>query len=132
MSRRMHHDVPEHDEGPGPVPGARDRLPSLWFGILAAPVAWALQLPVIYGLAVRACDHVGMASLHVVSVLCVVASVAGGYVAWRNLQAVHEPAAESASTRRMMSLLGLMTALLFGLVVLDSWLAVFLLSPCPW
>jgi len=108
------------------------RLPSLWFGLLAAPVAWTIQLPVVYGLAVRACDHVGMIVLHLVSVLCILAVIAGGTAAWRNLQAVHEPAAESASTRRIMSLLGLMGAALFGLVVLDSWLAVFLLSPCPW
>jgi hypothetical protein len=109
----------------------RDRLPSLWFGLLAGPVAWTIQLPLLYALAVRNCDHVGMASLHVVSLLCVVGTLAGGHAAWRNLQARREPSDAAAGTRRLMALLGLMAATLFGLVVLWGWLAVFLLSPCP-
>lgn len=122
---------PLYGDGPAPEPGGAERIPSLWFGLLAAPLAWAVQLPLVYALAVWSCDHVGMAWLHVVSVLCVVVAAAGGHAAWRNLNLVAVPADASASTRRLMALLGLMTATLFGLVVIGSWLAVFLLSPCP-
>ncbi|HYJ31687.1 MAG TPA: hypothetical protein VE326_00540 [Candidatus Binatia bacterium] len=120
-----------YGDGPPPTPGAPDRLPSLWFGVLAGPVAWAIQLPLVYALAVWSCDHVGMATLHVVSILCFAAALAGGFSARRNLRLVRDPAGASAETRRIMALLGLMTSSLFGLVVLASWFAVFLLSPCP-
>ena len=120
-----------YGDGPAPAPGGPERLPSLWFGLLAGPAAWALQLPLVYALAVWSCDHVGMAALHVVSVLAVAAALAGGFAAWRNLRRLESPADASAGTRRLMALLCLMTAGLFGLVALGSWLAVFLLSPCP-
>ena len=120
-----------YGDGPGSAPAGPERLPSLWLGLLAGPMAWALQLPLVYALAVWSCDHVGMAALHVVSVLAIAAALGGGFASWRNLRRLDSPADAGAGTRRLMALLGLMTASLFGLVVLGSWLAVFLLSPCP-
>ncbi|MGE5178317.1 MAG: hypothetical protein ACM3PF_04400 [Bacteroidota bacterium] len=109
----------------------RPNLRSLWFGLLAGPVAWAVQLPLVYTLAVWSCDRVGFAWLHVVSILCLVAAGLGAWVSSVNLRSLAEPGQASPDARRLMSLLGVMTGALFAIVVLCSWYAVFLLSPCP-
>jgi len=111
-------------------PGERT-LPSLWFGLLAAPVAWGIQLLLVYALAVWTCDNVGLAGLHVVSLLCFVLVLAGARAAWKNLHTLSGNADASPATRRVLALLGVMASSLFAVVVLGSWLGVFLLSPCP-
>jgi putative membrane protein len=115
-----------------PRPATRNPLPSLWFGVLAGPLAWAIQLSALYALAVASCGGAGTAPLHVVSLLCLIVALLGFHTARRQLRSMRgEEENPTIGARRMLALLGILLESLFVLVMIATWAAVFLLSPCP-
>lgn len=136
-------------------PSARDAasvgLGALWFGLLAAPLAWSAQLMVDYALIAHACfpdaamrDVPILASARTivlaVSALAILAAVAGIVVATRSYgragghhesdrQQFHDaPIPEGRA--RFMALAGVLASSLFlGGIVIHA-LGIVMLSPC--
>jgi hypothetical protein len=102
-----------------------------WLGLLAGPVAWSVQLVLVYALSSWTCDGDTLAPLHVASAVCLLVAVAGGYFAcrwWRSLggwPSDHDEAAAGSS--RTMLVLGVMTGTLFSFVIIAQWLAAVVL-----
>src|SRR4051794_816891 len=112
------------------------RYPSAWAAALAGPIAWFMDLEIIYALATHACTVGSRLSLHLATIGCLgavvlagaTARVNWGYAGRRNPSDTdHGPEVQIA----FLSLLGLMTASLFGVVIIAQWIAVITLDPCP-
>src|SRR3712207_9559088 len=56
---------------------------ALWAGVLAGPVAWAMQLVTVYALVPWAAKAHRMTVPHIVTVVLLLGALAGGLVAWR-------------------------------------------------
>jgi hypothetical protein len=108
----------------------------LWLGLLLPPLAWSMQMGVMYMLQPWECLHPDRVALsHPISLMAIVIAAAGGLVAWRRWQALREPAPEPVeqlrSRGRFMALLGVSLSALFALVIIALWIPNHLLSPCP-
>lgn len=105
----------------------------LWAGVLAGPVAWAVQLVAVYAMAAWRCDGGPAWPLHLGSLACLVVAAGGATLAWRDWRAVGGwPGASeevAVGRTRLMSVVGVMTGSLFVLVIFAQWLAVIVL-PC--
>lgn len=110
------------------------RLASLWTGLLLAPVAWICQLQASYLLVFYACSSRHIFTLHVATLVFLLAAAIGGFIAWRNWERVgRELPSEDAGPvprTRFMALLGLLTSALFFLLILVQGLPSFFLEPC--
>jgi hypothetical protein len=108
---------------------------TLWFGLLAGPVAWGAQLQLVYVLATPVCAGDSSMLLHVTSLALLFLAFAGGAVAWRaHLVAGPDEArlaSEPAGRTSFMAMLGLLSSALFALTIVAQWLAVVFLDPCP-
>jgi hypothetical protein len=102
-----------------------------WFGLMTGPIAWSLQLVVVYALSSWTCDGDTLAPLHIASALCLIAAATAGVFSWKWWRSFggwpsdHDEAAAGAS--RTMLVLGLMTGTLFSIVIVAQWLAAFVL-----
>jgi nicotinamide riboside transporter PnuC len=109
-------------------------IATLWFAVLAGPLAWMLGLNAAYGLVRVACAKDSMLYLHAVSFLTLLLALAGGWVAWREWKrAGAEWPQEEGGTiprSRFMVAMGLLGSGLFSLVILAQWVASFFLNPC--
>jgi hypothetical protein len=106
-----------------------------WAGLLTGPIAWSLQLVVVYALSSWTCDGDSLAPLHVASAVCFAAAAAAGAFSWKWWRSLggwpsdHDEAAAGSS--RVMLVLGWMTGTLFAVVIIAQWLAaVVLLAHC--
>lgn len=97
------------DLSPTRVP-RRDLL--LWLGMLAGPVAWALQLQATYSLAPTACTVESKLFLHLVSLGCLLLALGGAALA-RHLG----KGACAESRERFMAVSGVVLSLGFALVI---------------
>jgi len=123
--------------------------PALLIGLLAAPLAWFLQIGVIEALAAQSCFaydrpqsqpwmHSALTTITVVSAVCLSIGVCGAAFAWRNRRIAAQVARDSgarlgqALVRRVafITRVSLMSTLLFvaGLVATD--VAGLIVSPC--
>jgi hypothetical protein len=106
---------------------------ALWAGCLTGPVAWFVQLEVAYALA--AVFGVGSRPfLHVLSMVCLLATAYGCWIAWREWgkagRAWSSPADEGLTARvRLMGALGVLTCLLSAALILAQWIAIVFLDP---
>jgi hypothetical protein len=108
---------------------------ALWFLMLGAPVAWLMYLQTAYLLVLYACStnrhyamHLGAAAF-----LGVVLMVGfHSHKQWRAAGALWpKPTDEGFSSRhRMLSMMGLLQAGFFALIIITSWVAMFILHPC--
>jgi hypothetical protein len=102
-----------------------------WFGLMAGPVAWSVQLVLVYALSSFTCDGEGLAPLHVASFVCFALAATAGVFSWRwwrSLGGFPSDHDETATGRsRMMLFLGLMTGTLFSVVIIAQWLAAVVL-----
>lgn len=107
--------------------GAKTDL-RLWAGILAGPTAWIAQLSLVYPIAQLTC-HSGFApqhpgTIHTISIVALIATVMGLFASW-------PLRGESSEQRvRFMANLGLLLGGLFALVVIATWVPVFLMMNC--
>ena len=110
----------------------------LWFGILAGPSAWLLQLLVSYPLAQLSC-HAGFHSQHPLALQAIAGAAlllvgAGAFTAWQAREAAPADASSAGGRAvdrsRFMAGLGLLFALLFGLVVIATAIPTWILHAC--
>jgi hypothetical protein len=115
------------------VPDART-LKALWFGLLAPPAAFLLNLEIAYALVPTACASGTELMLHLVHLGCLLLALAGGLVAWRTWQAAGAEwpgeGGDRVARTRFMAGSGVLGTGLFALVILAQWIPSFVLSPC--
>lgn len=112
-------------KGPGVV--------ELWFGVLAGPLAALTQLEANYALVLWACGTGREWSLHLVSLLALLVTVAAGLIAfynWRRVRANLEDGGGPVSRSRLMAGVGALISALISLVIIAQWLPVFIYGPC--
>ena len=105
-----------------------------WIAFLLPPIAWAIQVQALYLTSEFGCYTSNFVWNHVVSVVCLLLSLAGGFLAWQNWNIVgvnFEDESSSPETRkRFMSILGVLTGALFTVVIFAQWLPTLIGVPC--
>ena len=118
-----------------PLPRNRWRKVSICASTFAGPVAWALQLQVVYALVPWACKHHRTDLLHGMTIVFLLMSIAGGVLAWRHWRSVGGgwpggTEGDPDARTRFMSVLGMLNSALFTLVILAQWVPAFVFDPC--
>ena len=112
----------------GARPGA------LWAGVLAAPLAALWQQSICYALVPRVCWSGREWQLHLVSLLALALTLAGGLLSWRNWRkAGARWETDEAGVRprsSFMAAVGILVSAFVALVVVAQWIAVFVYSTC--
>jgi hypothetical protein len=108
---------------------------ALWYGVLAAPVAWIVRLIISYAMVEWLCRGDGAVVMHLTSVLFLVISLTGGWVAWRSYRTARHFEPTRVGPWRwersyFMALVGLLNSVLFTVVILVEWSMVFFTDPC--
>lgn len=107
---------------------------ALWFGLLAAPLAWTLHLFISYGLVPVTCDRGSKLLLGVVTGAAAIISVAAAWVSWRIWQRTRmDSTTELGGVRGRDAFLGLAGAalsLLFLALILVEGIPDIFLDPC--
>jgi hypothetical protein len=106
----------------------------LWAGVLAGPLAMLIQLQVNYALVLWACAAGREWALHLVTLLALLITIAGGLLSWRNWRragAVWEDEGAGVLPRcRFMAAVGILVGILFALVIVAQWIPIFMYGPC--
>ena len=106
----------------------------LWLGLLAGPTAGALQLSVNYALVKWACAAHQEWALAALAVLLLLIALAGAGLGAVHLVSVgpEQRVAEvwSADSRRLLALIAVGLDVLFAIFVVNSLIAIAVLSPC--
>ena len=105
-----------------------------WFGLIAPPSAWLLNLEFGYSLAHAACHGSGMLPLHAATVAALMLAALGGLVSltmWRRSGSDWPGDAAGAVERgRLFATLGLGGAAFFLMLILAQWIPSFIFNPC--
>jgi hypothetical protein len=102
-----------------------------WLAVLAGPVAWSLQLQLVYWLAYEACvHHRDRQALHGVTVACLALTLGGGLAALATMRS-GGGRTEAHSPVPFLGRLGLLTAALFAIAIVAGWIIVGSLPICP-
>jgi hypothetical protein len=104
-----------------------------WIGLVAGPLAWALDESVSYMIVPWACETHRHLPLHFVSLASLLLVAAGAVFAWRDWakrRGVSSEREETEGRAHFVALLGLLLCLFFGLVVLAEGVAKFYFDPC--
>jgi hypothetical protein len=108
----------------------------LWVGVLLPPAAWAAHLQFVYAGSEQVCKgNLSLATLNIVSGVCVLAALAAGVLAaslWftSGAQWPSDTRSDLVARRRFLSAEGMLSGLLFAIVVVAQWFALVYLSPC--
>jgi uncharacterized membrane protein len=109
-------------------------LLSLSLGLLLAPTVALINQELIYATDMWACGHGMGGTIHIVPVLCLIVTIGGVIVSYRNWRAVgsgvEDEAATVGSRTRFLALLGIVISIFSSLVILAQWAAVFVFDPC--
>jgi putative copper export protein len=117
---------------------SRTRLELLqWFGLLAAPLAWAVQLVAGFGVADAACDGAGgvavtpyEVTLTAVALAVALLAEAAAVVLFRELAAVEDDAPGPAGRLRFFAVAALLGNVLFFVIILLSGVGSVIHLPC--
>jgi hypothetical protein len=119
-----------------PRPLAHDGTPvlSLWAGNLLAPAAFLLDLQLAYMMTSVACRHQTTLHLHLVHAGTIALGLLGTWLAWRGWRRVGRELPDGATgpvaRSRFLGAVGVLTSLLFVLVMVAQWLPQLFLGPC--
>jgi hypothetical protein len=106
----------------------------LWTGVLAGPIAWAIDLLVRYSLVRWSCDTQHRFVLQIVACGALIVAAAGASAAWRGLLQTPADAPTEGGRpidrSRFMALLGLLTSLLFATVIVAAAIPLWILDAC--
>src|SRR3954454_11219352 len=106
----------------------------VWAGILAGPIAWALDLTISYAIVKWTCGSQHYSVLHLITIAALLITAAGAAASWIALQrAPHESRADGPrpiDRGRFMALLGLVLCSLFALAMIGNALPRLMLDAC--
>jgi hypothetical protein len=101
----------------------------LWFGVLGAPAAWAVQLQVIYSLTHTACHHNSRAILQAITVILLLTSLVCGIVC-HFYRRGEEQFGEQRDRVHFLASLGSLSGVFYALVILAQGITTIMLDPC--
>ncbi|MES0006015.1 hypothetical protein NKJ64_12710 [Mesorhizobium sp. M0062] len=107
------------------------KMGTSWGGLLSGPMAWAISTQLNYALVPWQCNRQVPVVLPVALVLAVL-SLLGGALSWRAKRqggAAFKPE-RTRSTEQFVADLGMLTALLFALVIIMQGSAALILDEC--
>jgi hypothetical protein len=110
---------------------------ALWLGLFLSPAAWAMHLQFVYAASQQICkQHLSEVTLNNASILCLTLAVIGGLIAtWNWFTAganwPSEERSDLIARRRFLSAEGMLSSLLFTIVIVAQWLSVAYFPPCP-
>lgn len=111
---------------------SRSRLLLLWYGMLAPPIAWALQLLVGYGVAAQACEgHIGTLDpiLHGITAIALAATIAALAAAlYESARLSHEREGVTLDRARFMAFCGVILSTLFLILIVFTDIPTFFLE----
>lgn len=106
----------------------------LWVGVLTAPLAFLTHLEINYALVTRLCQSAHKISMHLVTLLFLLISAAGGFIALRNWREVGSkwPGEDGSVTERsrFMAVVGLLISAIIVLALIWQWIPQFIFDPC--
>lgn len=104
----------------------------LWTGILAGPVAWAVDLSLSYALVKWTCIGRRQDVLHLITVAALAVVAVGAVISWRALQRTEHPTdgGRPPQRARFMAILGLCTCALFALTIVAGAIPAWVLDAC--
>jgi hypothetical protein len=106
----------------------------LWIGILAGPVAWALDLGVSYALVRWTCESQRDLPIHLISPASLALVAGGAVVSWQALRhtAAHLPTdgGDPRARARFMAILGLASNALFAVTIVAGAIPRWVLDAC--
>lgn len=106
----------------------------LWTGILAGPLAWALDEGIGYVLVPHACSTGHGYVLHVATALCLLIAAAAFLLAWRMLvmtpPSSTEDGGDASSRSRFMAMVGMASSALFFMAIIAEAIPRFILNAC--
>jgi hypothetical protein len=109
-------------------------IAAVWLGVLAGPVAWALDLTVSYAIVQWTCGGGPHVVLHLISVVSLLIVGGGALASWRALGLAsaeeRDDGARPDEWGRFMALLGLVMCALFAVVVIAGAIPRLVLDAC--
>jgi hypothetical protein len=99
----------------------------LWFGLLGAPLAWALHLVVSYPVVPLACATGSAVILHAITIITALVAACAGVIAWQDFRSIdvrgdRAPGDAIQVNRKFLAGLGVSLSLFFLLVILvEGW-----------
>jgi hypothetical protein len=107
------------------VPGPVSPFIAVWLAFLAPPIAALAHLQASFVLQHIACLTHSSIAVHAVSLALFFVAIAGGVVARRAWSKK-----SSSDARRLLALLGMIGAIMSGLLILAQWYPAFVLEAC--
>jgi hypothetical protein len=107
---------------------------NLWIGMLLPPIVWAAQLQTLWLTSEYGCFTSSFKWNHLVSIISLVLSAFGTWLAFSEYKRwgadQEDDSSDPRSRRRFMAMLGILTGLLFTIVIFAQWLPTLLGVPC--
>lgn len=107
---------------------------ALWTGVLAGPIAWALQFQINYSLVQTACDSGNKLALHLVTLAALLAVAGGAVAAWRIWKRLPEGSRDQGDAHqaraRFMALSGLAMSAFFAVLIVATEIPNLVLRAC--
>jgi small-conductance mechanosensitive channel len=109
-------------------------IAALWTGILAGPIAWAIDLTSSYAIVQWTCSSQHTFVLHLVTLAALAITAIGAAAAFTGLQRAPEEATDDGprpiDRGRFMALLGLLISAMFALLVISNDIPRLVLDAC--
>lgn len=106
----------------------------LWTGILAGPMAWALDLTTSYALVKWICRSQNYAILQLITIVSLVVVIGGATISWsalsRTAEDVPTDGGRPRQRARFMAIVGLASCALFGLQILAGAVPHWMMDAC--
>lgn len=102
-------------------------------GMLAAPVAWLLHLSVSFSLVGATCRNGSGWLHHVVAAAALAIALPGGWAAWKEWKSTpkdEESAPRGRHRTHFLAISGMVNSAFFGLIIILTWAAAFVVPPC--
>jgi uncharacterized membrane protein (UPF0182 family) len=116
------------------VTAAPGRALRLWFAVLGPPLVWLVQFQTVYLASEWFCTSFDPTWIHAASIVALIISLLALYVAfseWRASDGGTKVDKSDQRTRsRFMSIIGIMTGMLFTALIIATWLPTLTGVPC--
>jgi hypothetical protein len=107
----------------------------LWIGLLGGPLTWLIQFEINYILVRWACSTHQLSIFHIISGTFLILALATAMLSWFELKhfiSDRNPNSNESITGmyRFMAILGILSSVLFGLLILSQAIPVLIIDPC--
>ena len=107
----------------------------LWAGVIGAPVVWAVQMQTGYSLGPWLCKSQAYYVIHIITILCVALTLGAAWLSYRQWkqtggESPDETDGGAVARRRFLGALGVITSLMFTMLIVAQGLASFFYDAC--